>query len=132
MDRSLSVGCRLVKSSREASAFPDCGPEYKQLFSCCTSMLCLPYTPFLSHPPLTSLQVPLPSWPRFSSDAAYTGEPNSSSSVLLIYCSSLPSLSLKFFFSLKFSPLGFPFSFFWSYLLCSFFFLTTLSLGPPT
>lgn len=44
---------------------------------------------------------------------------NSSSSVLLTYCSFLPSLCFKVL--LLFSPLGFPFSFFWTYLLCNFF-----------
>ena len=54
--------CRVQASEKQQRgwcSFPYCGLEYKQLFSCHTSMLCLPHTPFLSHPlPLLS-QVPL-------------------------------------------------------------------------
>ena len=112
--------CRVQASEKPRRgwcSFPHCGLEYKQLFSCCTSMLCLPTAP-LGH--IFLLMQPILGKP-FS---------NSSSSVLLTYYSFLPSLCFKIL--LLFSPLGFPFSFFWTYLLCSFFFLTTLSLGPPT
>ena len=54
--------CRVQASEKPRRgwcSFPHCGLEYKQLFSCCTSMLCLPHTPFLSHPPPLLFQVPL-------------------------------------------------------------------------
>lgn len=75
MDRSLSVGCRLVKSSGEAGVhFLTVGRNTNSCFPAVLPCSAFHTPPFSLTLPHFSFRSHCSPWPRFSSDAAYTGE----------------------------------------------------------
>lgn len=113
-------------------SFPPCGLEYKQLFSCCISVLCLPHSLPLLLLRFSFMSIALPGHIFLPMQHIFGMLLSDSSSSLLFICNSLsPSFCFKNFLLFKEISIWVPLLAFLE-LSSLQFFPTTLSLLPPT